>query len=77
MKLDNFAMKVLYPLLEKLGDPHSSISQSALITLQKLAVLYGKNEVHELLIMNVDYLVDAINHRMQYPQTQNINKLIP
>jgi hypothetical protein len=59
-------MKVLYPLLEKLGEAHSSISQSALVSLQKIAALHGKSGVNELLVANVDYLVDAINYRMKY-----------
>lgn len=62
-------MKVLYPLLEKLGESHSSISQSALVTLRKIASLHGKNGINDLLTSNVDYLVDAINFKMKYPYT--------
>lgn len=59
-------MKVLYPLLEKLGETHSSISQSALVTLRKIATLHGKSGINELLVSNVDYLVDSINFKMKY-----------
>eukprot|EP00026_Physarum_polycephalum_P001026 Phypoly_transcript_01027.p1 GENE.Phypoly_transcript_01027~~Phypoly_transcript_01027.p1 ORF type:complete len:1229 (-),score=281.34 Phypoly_transcript_01027:30-3716(-) len=66
VQIDKFLIRVLYPLLEKLGENNSSISQSALTSLQKIAVLYGKSNISELLETNVDFIVDAISYRMKY-----------
>ena len=67
IQVDKFLIRVIYPLLEKLGEGHSGISQSALTSLQKIAVLHGKSGLSELLAANVDYIVDAISYRMKYP----------
>ncbi len=59
-------MRVLYLLLEKLGENHFIITQSAYTALHKVATLCGKKGIPELLVGNVDYLVDAINLRLKY-----------
>jgi hypothetical protein len=59
-------LRVLYPLLEKLGDSATDVSTSAFVTLQRVCKLCKYDKISELVAANADYLVDAISHRMKY-----------
>lgn len=61
-------MLSLFPLVEKLGDPHPVVRQAALTTLHRLAQVQGVRTVGELLAGNLDYLVEALCARVRKTQ---------
>ena len=60
--------KTLYPLVEALGSPSELISIAAEKALRALSVASGhpKMPLHQLILQNADYLMDAISFRMRY-----------
>ena len=68
-------LRVLYPLLERVQDPHPIVSQAA-STLNSLAVSGKPPSTEHLLKANLDYLVDALLSRLRYlslcPRTPSV-----
>lgn len=65
-KFDIYLMKVLHPLLEKLGDPSGLVSCSAYITLQRICRHCSYPSLPALIARNTDYLIDSISMNMKY-----------
>ena len=69
-------LRVLYPLLERVQDPHPIVSQAASATLSSLAVSGKHSSTEHLLKANLDYLVDALLSRLRYlslyPRTPSV-----
>lgn len=51
--------------MDKLADPHPVVSQSALVSLQRIAMHYRYTSLSDLVISNADYLVDSISSRLR------------
>lgn len=64
-KQDEFLLKFLYTLLEKVGSKNSLLSRSANNTMQHIAYLYKKS-VRELMNDNIDYLLNTLHSRLRY-----------
>ncbi|KTW28686.1 uncharacterized protein T551_02536 [Pneumocystis jirovecii RU7] len=54
----------LYPIVYLLGSPYENITKHARICLNNLAMYCEYNSVQDLLIGNVDYLINAINLKL-------------
>jgi len=69
-------LRVLYPLLERVKDPHPIVRQAASATLDILAVSGKHKSTEHLLKANLDYLVDALLARLRYlslyPRTPSV-----
>jgi hypothetical protein len=68
-----YLMRILYFLLEKLGDAYSFINQSSLICLVVISQNLNYKSIQNLIIENSDYIIDEICNRMKflkfYPNT--------
>jgi hypothetical protein len=68
-----YLMRILYLLLEKLGDAYSFINQSSLICLCIISNNLKYKSIQNLIIENSDYIIDEICNRMKflkfYPNT--------
>lgn len=58
-------IRVLYPLLERLGQPDELVSQAALASLHRVARSMGCASLSALVLENADYLVDAISAQLR------------
>ncbi|PIK49361.1 hypothetical protein BSL78_13751 [Apostichopus japonicus] len=63
---DQFLIRCLYPLLEKLAADKTVIRQTAFQTLHNTATSCGYRSIADLLSNNADYLVDEISHRLRH-----------
>lgn len=63
---EQYLMKVLYPILAKLGNDNAAVSRSAYETLVKICQSCGYVSVDELIARNADYLVNAISLDFKY-----------
>lgn len=77
-KNDIILSKVLYFILEKLGDEYSVINQSAFATLNEIARNLKYDNINHLIVKNYDYVIDQLCNRMkyldQYPNTPLVLK---
>ena len=69
-------LRVLYPLLERVKDPHPIVCQAASATLKSLSISGKHSSTEHLLKANLDYLVDALLSRLRYlslyPRTPSV-----
>ncbi|XP_071840476.1 TELO2-interacting protein 1 homolog isoform X2 [Apostichopus japonicus] len=63
---DQFLIRCLYPLLEKLAADKTVIRQTAFQTLHNTATSCGYSSIADLLSNNADYMVDEISHRLRH-----------
>eukprot|EP00727_Mastigamoeba_balamuthi_P000958 m51a1_g1086 hypothetical protein (919) ;mRNA; r:43294-46857 len=70
----------LYPMLELLGGPEFSVTQSAWLTLTRVAVVCGYKTAQELVSANADYIIDTVNQKMlqfvEYPRAPFIFRAV-
>ena len=59
-------MRVLFPIMVKLGDDNAAVSRSAYETLAHICRSCDYKSVDELIARNADYLVNAISLDMKY-----------
>ncbi|XP_041375233.1 TELO2-interacting protein 1 homolog [Gigantopelta aegis] len=59
-------IKVLYPLMEKLGDGSAYISSSAYLTLIDICKACHYRSIEELIMENADYLINEISLRLRH-----------
>eukprot|EP01080_Neovahlkampfia_damariscottae_P011060 gene11060-3768_t len=62
----NYLIKILYAILEKLGESYSFINQSSLKCLSIISKNLKYKSVQHLIIENSDYIIDEICNRMKY-----------
>jgi len=71
-----YLMRVLYPILEKLGDESEVISQAARVTLQRVFIVSQVPSVSALLTQYADYVIDMVSRNLKflslYPTTLNV-----
>ncbi|XP_064596602.1 TELO2-interacting protein 1 homolog [Liolophura sinensis] len=65
-KFSPLLMKVLYPLMEKLGDENGLISTTAYLSLQEICKHCGYSSINNLLQSNSDYLVNSISVKLRH-----------
>ena len=65
-QFEHFLMKVLYPVMAKLGSDNAAVSRSAYETLIKICQSCGYVSVDELIAKNADYLVNSISLDFKY-----------
>ncbi|XP_068709692.1 TELO2-interacting protein 1 homolog [Montipora foliosa] len=65
-QFEPFLMRVLFPLMAKLGNDNAAISCSAYETLAKICQSCDYKSVDELIARNADYLVNAISLDFKY-----------
>ena len=65
-QFEHFLMKVLYPVMAKLGSDNAAVSRSAYETLIKVCQSCGYVSVDELIAKNADYLVNSISLDFKY-----------
>ena len=67
-----FCLRTLYPLLEKVADPHATVADAARVALTQIAAVLGHradealDAVGALLVHNSDYVVDEVLRRMRF-----------
>ena len=66
IQFEHHLMKVLYPIMAKLGNDNAAISRSAYETLVKICQSCGYASVDELIARNADYLVNSISLDIKY-----------
>lgn len=59
----------LYPILANTASEQFVISDTSLIALKRLSIMFSYNSVRELIIDNVDYLLDYINVKLKHFQS--------
>ncbi|GBG85182.1 hypothetical protein CBR_g39747 [Chara braunii] len=66
----------LQQVLDKLGDPHPSVSEAAKLTLDSICVFCGYPSPRKLIAANADYVVDALcrnlHHLELHPRTPDL-----
>lgn len=65
-QFEHYLMKVLYPVMAKLGGDNAAVSRSAYETLIKICQSCGYVSVDELIAKNADYLVNSISLDFKY-----------
>lgn len=65
-QFEQFLMRVLFPIMVKLGDDNAAVSRSAYETLAHICRSCDYKSVDELIARNADYLVNAISLDMKY-----------
>lgn len=65
-QFEQYLMKVLYPIMVKLGSDNATVSRSAYETLVKICQSCGYMSVDELIARNADYLVNSISLDFKY-----------
>ena len=72
-KFEEYLIKILYSILEKLGESYSFINQSSLCCLSIISKNLKYKSIQHLIIQNSDYIIDEICNRMKflnfYPNT--------
>jgi predicted nicotinamide N-methyase len=76
IEFKNLLLDIVYPLLEKLGDPDPVISQAALTSVLRVCNVCGYGGVDGLIEANVDYLIDNICLKLafleEYPNAPRV-----
>ena len=61
--------RVLYALVAMVGHPDAAVSCDAAVTLERVAFATGFPTVLALIAGNMDYLVDALEHRLRFVES--------